>query len=442
MKVPRIALISEHACPLAQSGGVDCGGQNVYVANVARQLAGRGWSVDVFSRRDSPGQPVITEWLPGIRVISVPAGPARGIPKEELLPHIGEFAAWMQRFMRWQARPYDIVHANFFMSAWVGVELRRAFGIPLVVTFHALGRVRRAHQNGADGFPDARFAMEQEAMDEADLIVAECPADLADMQRFYRVDANRVRIVPCGFDPAEFHPLSRRLSRRLLGMPANEFSVLQLGRMVPRKGVDTVTESIAVLRDRYEIPAVLYIVGGDSRKPDPDSTPEIGRLARIATELDIRDNVRFVGQRDRHELAHYYSAANVFVTTPWYEPFGITPLEAMACARPVVGADVGGIRFSVVHGKTGFLVPPRDPVALAGYLARLYRNRGLAQAMGQAGHARARARFTWSIVVDQLAAVYREAARSVGAEPTEAGDYTSARPGRSVSVPMPVALGT
>src|SRR5690606_5030426 len=112
------------------------------------------------------------------------------------------------------------------------------------------------------------------------------------------------------------------------------FSVLQLGRMVPRKGVDTVTEAIAVLRERYGVPAVLYVVGGNSRVPDAAVTPEIGRLARIAAELGIHDRVRFVGQRDRHELARYYSAANVFVTTPWYEPFGITPLEAMACAPP------------------------------------------------------------------------------------------------------------
>ncbi|MFX6637343.1 glycosyltransferase, partial [Acinetobacter baumannii] len=78
------------------------------------------------------------------------------------------------------------------------------------------------------------------------------------------------------------------------------------------------------------------------------------------------------GRREREALSDYYCAANVFVTTPWYEPFGITPLEAMACGRPVIGADVGGIRHTVVDGETGYLVPPHDPPALAERLKWLH----------------------------------------------------------------------
>jgi len=441
MQSPRIALVSEHASPLAASGSIDCGGQNVYVANVARQLAERGWSVDVFSRRESPDAPVVTQWLPGVRVIAVPAGPARPIPKEALLPHMDEFATWTARFARWQSQPYALVHANFFMSAWVGLQLRRVLGMPLVVTFHALGRVRRAHQQAADGFPDLRFEMEQQAMDSADILVAECPEDLADMRRFYRVDPGRVRIVPCGFDPGEFSPLPRRRSRELLGMPVNEFSVLQLGRMVPRKCVDTVAQSIAALQGRFGIQAVLYVVGGNSREPDAAATPEIGRLSLLAHQLGIQDRVRFVGQRDRHELARYYGAANVFVTTPWYEPFGITPLEAMACARPVVGADVGGIRFSVLHRRTGFLVPPRDPLAVARCLARLYHDPSLARNMGRLGHTRATECFTWATVVDQLVSAYREAAASIGAA-LPGTDHLAATPVAPLSGSAAAALGT
>src|SRR5690606_10226155 len=105
---------------------------------------------------------------------------------------------------------------------------------------------------------------------------------LPTLRRFYRVDPGRVRIVPCGFDPGEFSPLPRRRSRELLGMPVNEFSVLQLGRMVPRKGVDTVAQSIAALQGRFGIQAVLYVVGGNSREPHAAATPEIGRLSLLA----------------------------------------------------------------------------------------------------------------------------------------------------------------
>jgi glycogen synthase len=107
-------------------------------------------------------------------------------------------------------------------------------------------------------------------------------------------------------------------------------------------------------------------------------------------------------------LRQYYGAANVFVTTPWYEPFGITPLEAMACARPVVGSAVGGIKSTVRDGGTGFLVPPRDPDALAERFARLLRDAALLERLGHNALQRARTHYTWDKVVDSVGAVYEE----------------------------------
>src|SRR5690606_24397284 len=164
-----------------------------------------------------------------------------------------------------------------------------------------------------------------------------------------------------------------------------------------------------------------------------------GRLSRMAGELGVAGQVRFIGQRCRDELARYYSAANVFVTTPWYEPFGITPLEAMACARPVVGANVGGIRYSVVNGMTGFLVPPRDPLAVAIAIARLYHDRRLAQQMGLNGLARARERFTWSNVVDELVAAYLAAARPRVIHALAANAPAATLPGQFSLITQPVA---
>ena len=144
--------------------------------------------------------------------------------------------------------------------------------------------------------------------------------------------------------------------------------MLQLGRLVPRKGVDNVIRAVAHAA-AIERPVRLVVVGGDSPSPTQPHAeivpPASASPRRAASPTASRS--RAAASAD--ELRACYAAADVFVTTPWYEPFGITPLEAMACGTPVIGSAVGGIQHSVVDGVTGYLVPPRDPAALAGRLA-------------------------------------------------------------------------
>jgi phosphoheptose isomerase len=404
----RIAMISEHASPLAILGGVDSGGQNVYVGQLARHLAALGYEVDVFTRRDSPGLPEVAQWSSGVRIVHVPAGPPEYVRKEDLLSHMGEFTAGMVRFCRRQRTPYALAHANFWMSGLVAADLRQTLGLPFVVTFHALGRVRRAFQRAADAFPDARFAIEDRIVAEADHVIAECPQEEEDLIRYYNADPARTTIVPGGFDPAEFWPIAKPLARVTLGLPPHEPIVLQLGRLVPRKGVDTAIRGLARLREEHGIAARLLIVGGDANDPDPSVTPEIGRLQAIVREAGVEDAVVFVGRRGRDVLKHYYSAADVFVTTPWYEPFGITPLEAMACGTPVIGANVGGIKFTVRDGETGYLVPPDDAAAVGERIAHLYRHPRLLNVFGRQAIRRANDLFTWRHVAGGVAAIYED----------------------------------
>ncbi|WP_201748319.1 glycosyltransferase family 4 protein [Aquabacterium fontiphilum] len=400
----KVALISEHASPLAAVGGVDAGGQNVYVAKVALMLARMGHQVDVLTRRDHPDLPGSVDLTRGVRVVHLPAGPAQPLPKEALLPHMPEFISAAERLTRHNGG-YDVTHANFFMSGMAGMRLKEAFDIPLVTTFHALGLVRREHQGLADAFPAERIEIERQVMQSSDCVIAECPQDHEDMVRLYHTDARRLSMVPCGVDTTDFRPMDRQRARAALGLRADEFIILQLGRMVPRKGVDNVIRALALLDAR--VPARLLVVGGNHPSPDEHLTPEIGRLRRLARCLGVHTQVTFTGQRSRDTLPLYYAAADVFVTTPWYEPFGITPLEAMACGRPVIGSAVGGIQYTVVEGVTGYLVPPRHPQALAERLTQLHANPSLADAMGRAGRCHVRRSFTWEQVVQELDRIYR-----------------------------------
>ncbi|HEX7236332.1 MAG TPA: glycosyltransferase family 1 protein [Gammaproteobacteria bacterium] len=409
----RIAMISDHASPLAAVGGVDSGGQNIYVAETARHLAARGYLVDVFTRKDQADLPEIVEWLPGVRVVHVPAGPAVFVRKEDILQWIPDFAEFVQRFATRER--YDIVHAHFFMSGLVAMQLKSALGLPFIVTFHALGLVRRLHQGAADEFPARRIAIERDVIESADAIVAECPDDHRNLVTLYNADPHKIAVIPCGFASEDFWPVAPRFARRALGLPSDVPVLLSVGRLVPRKGVDNVIRALGVLVRRLGVPAELLVVGGNSDIADPALTPEIGRLRQVAAEAGVADRVTFTGRRSRELLKLYYSAADVFVTTPWYEPFGMTPVEAMACGTPVIGARVGGIKYSVLDGYTGYLVPPNDPVALADRLNQICCSRRLAERFSSVAVRRAYALFRWERVTHSLAALYADVRVSTGA---------------------------
>ncbi|GAB4040767.1 glycosyltransferase [Spirosoma gilvum] len=402
----RLALISEHASPLATIGGVDAGGQNIAVAELACGLARLGYSVDIFTRCTSADEPECVQWHPQIRVIHIVAGPRHYLQKEVLLPFMDEFATNMIRFIQQQAYTYRIVHAHFFMSGLVACKLKQQLRLPFVITFHALGLVRRLYQGAGDGFPEERIPIEKQIVKEADSVIALCPQDSTDLITLYGAEPARTTIIPNGYNPGDFYPIDPLVARQKLDLNPAKPTLLQLGRMVPRKGIDTVIQALALLHQKHTIDAQLLIVGGETRCADPVRTPEIGRLRQLATSLGVDQHVTFTGSRNRDELRYYYSAADAFVTTPWYEPFGITPLEAMACGTPVVGSSVGGIKHTVVANKTGFLVPPKDPQALAAKLAILLTYKSLRDQYSQAAIRHVRTGYTWAQVARQTADLY------------------------------------
>lgn len=402
-------MISDHASPLANLGGVDTGGQNVYVAQLARQLAIQGYLVDVFTRKDDANLPDVVNWVNGVRVINIEAGPVANVPKEELLPYMKVFKVNMLKFIRVEGIEYTLVHANFFMSALVAMGIKQQLGVPFVVTFHALGHVRRIHQNDADKFPVERLAIEEQAVKMADQIIAECPQDKEDLINYYNANEDKISIIPCGFSHNEFSPMDKQCARRILGLPQDEHIILQLGRMVPRKGVDNVIEALAGVKTKNK-QVRLLIVGGECEKLEEETCPEYARLLNVARKHGVIEQVIFAGRKNRDRLRYYYAAADIFITTPWYEPFGITPLEAMACGTPVIGSNVGGIKYSIKDGETGVLVEPHNPQQLAQALNELLSDEMLLSDMSENAIEHVNCYFTWEDVANMLKKVYRNIA--------------------------------
>jgi len=393
----KITFVSEHASPLAALGGVDAGGQNVHVAELAKALVGLGHEVTVITRRDDRALPPALVTSDGYRVIHLTAGPPEPLPKDDLWPHMPAFSD--QLLAQLKADRPDVVHAHFWMSGWAMHRAARAVAIPTVLTFHALGSVKRRQQGAADTSPRDRIAVETTLAASVDRIIATCTDEVAELTRLSKT-LTATSVVPCGVDVDRFSPTGpARGDRR------SRHRLLVVGRLVPRKGFATAIEALPHLPDTE-----LAIAGG-AAGPDPERE----RLLALAGICGVADRVRVLPQVPRAEMPSLLRSADLVACPAWYEPFGIVPLEAMACGRAVVASAVGGMLDTVVPDHTGSLVPPRDTDAFADATSQLLRQPELRLRYGRNGVERARTRFSWPSVAVRTVEAYE---RTLAGRPT------------------------
>lgn len=388
----KIAMVSEHASPLAVLGGEDAGGQNVHVAALSEAMARRGAQVRVHTRRDDPDVHERMALAPRVELHHVDAGPPRVLSKDDLLPHMDEFAEVLMR--EWTRDRPDIVHAHFWMSGHASLQTARRLGIPVVQTFHALGVVKRRYQGDHDTSPPERLKIERRVLRGVDHVVATCTDEVFELLRL-GANGDRLTVVPCGVDLSLFCP-DGPAEERVAGTPR----IVSIGRLVERKGVGN---AISALR---WLPGAELVVAGGPAAADLDRDGEVARLRAVAREAGVADRVDFRGRMTRDAVAALLRSADAVVAVPWYEPFGIVPVEAMACGVPVVASAVGGMIDTVVDEVTGVHVPPRDPERLACALRSLLDDPQRRAVLGRAGAQRARRLYDWDRIAGSTLDVY------------------------------------
>ncbi len=388
----RIAMISEHASPLSALGGVDAGGQNTHVAELAAACAEQGHEVRVYTRRERPDQPRVVA-ANGFQVVHVPAGPAVVLPKDELLPHMGDFAELMGADWRERWLP-DVAHAHFWMSGLAAVTAGRACDVPVVQTYHALGSVKRRHQGAADTSPAHRIAYERQLGRIVDRVVVQCQDEIRELIRM-GVPRSQMALVPSGVNVDRFRP-DGPAEPRDPDVPR----ILTVGRLVERKGYEDLIRALPA------VPAAELVIVGGPPGGAIDDHPYARKLRALAGHCRVGDRVRLVGGVAAADKPRWYRSADLLAPAPWYEPFGLTPLEAMACGVPVVATAVGGLTDTVVDGITGDLVPARDPRALGSALRRLVTDEVRRFSYAAAAVDRASHSYSWRHVAARLAAVY------------------------------------
>jgi D-inositol-3-phosphate glycosyltransferase len=413
---PTYALISVHGDPAAPIGEEGSGGQNVYVREVGIALAHLGCQIDMFTRRQHPDQAAIVHHAPGCRTIRLDAGPAEYIPRTELFQYLPAYVeAWLD-FQKKEGRTYELLHTNYWLSAWVGMQLKEQLHIPQVHTYHSIGAVKFKTTGEWPEIAQTRLDVEKKLLEQADCVVSTSPNEEADLRKFVSKKGT-VRIIPCGTDTQRYGLVHQEQAREQLGLDPDMPMVAYVGRFDPRKGIDTLIQAWAKLGSLSESSASdqvpkgqVYIVGGS--RPGSADDEETKRLKALVKKLGLEETVIFTGRVSDADLLLYYAAANVCVIPSHYEPFGLVALEAMASGTPVIASNVGGLKYTVRPCVTGLLVPPKDSDALAEALTQVFEQPDLWKRYGVAAQQHVQEVFSWSGVAGQLKQLYTSLAKS------------------------------
>lgn len=400
----RIALISVHGDPSVEIGKEEAGGQNVYVRQVGEALAKQGWQVDMFTRSSDRQQARIVQHSPNCRTIRLVAGPEEFIPRDELYGYLPIFVREFQKFQLDSGFQYPLVHTNYWLSSWVGMELKKSQPLLQVHTYHSLAAVKYKSVSTIPMIAKTRLQVEKTLLETADRVVATSPQEKEHMRSLVSAKGN-IDIIPCGTEIERFGSIARSAARRQLGIAPETKVVLYVGRFDPRKGIETLVRAVSL----SAVPkADLKLIIGGGWRPGECDGKERDRIGSIVEELGLSDITSFPGGLSREILPAYYAAADVCVVPSHYEPFGLVAIEAMACGTPVVASDVGGLKYTVVPRETGLLAPPKNEAAFAGAIDRLLVDSVWRQQLGQAGRSRVQTYFSWDGIASQLSQLYNQ----------------------------------
>jgi D-inositol-3-phosphate glycosyltransferase len=406
----RVAVLSVHTSPLDPPGTGDAGGMNVYIVQTAIRLARHGVEVEVFTRATSSGAPPVVELAPGVTVRHITAGPFEGLAKNDLPAQLCAFTAGVLRAeAHREPGYYNVVHSHYWLSGQVGWLARDCWGVPLVHTAHTLAKVKNAALAEGDApEPHTRVIGEQQVVAEADRLVANTPAETAQLVDLYGADPARTATISPGVDLELFTPGSQDTARNTLGLPSDAVVLAFIGRIQPLKAPDVLLRAAAemvsrdpALRDKLRV----LVVGG----PSGHGLAEPTALHQMAAALGILEQVVFAPPQSGAALVGVYRAADVVAVPSYSESFGLVALEAQACGTPVVAAEVGGLPVAVADGVSGQLVGSHRPGDWADVLSAvaLHPQRREQLAAGAAAHAR---RFSWERTTEALRRVDVDAA--------------------------------
>lgn len=380
--LPRLAVISYHACPLAAEEGKQTGGLNVYVLETAKVLGKMGYQLDLFTRSQSPKQPKSIQIASNVILHHIPAGPERPLSKKQTIPFISDFTNTIVAYYQSIQQTPDIIHAHYYLSGLTALNLKKRFpSAQLFMSFHTLGLMKNlVARTSNEHETDSRINTELQLVQHAHSVCASSSTDAQYIEYLYHAPPNKIILAPPGVDVEIFKPLDQSKARALLHAQDNCCIILAVGRVEPLKGFDLLMYAVKIVLEKQEgfkKKLQLWIVGAESSQKPNLWSKELKKLDALRRQLDLTTTVRFLSQKKQTDLAHYYAAADVVVMPSHYESFGMVALEAMACGTPVIASNVSGISSVMDEELSGVLTTVNNPLLLAQQLEHVLTNEGV-----------------------------------------------------------------
>lgn len=405
----RIMMISTHGYVAAEPefGKPDTGGQVVYVLELSKCFARMGYEVDILTRQFA-GQPEEEQVASNVRLLRFPCGGDEFIPKETLCEAMPEWVDNVADYMQASGRQYTLINSHYWDAGLAGQSLANRFEIPHFHTPHSIGAWKRDNMDGDAQEKERKYNFrrrireEKVIYDECDLLIATTAAQreiLAASE--YDAPRAKIRVIPPGYDDRRFFPVSlatREALKHQFGVDGK--IVLALGRIAKNKGYDLLIRAMPVVFER--VPDARLVLAIGATEPTDSEVAQVDALRTLAIELGIADRVLFRNYIPDDQLADYYRAADVFALSSRYEPFGMTAIEAMACGTPAVITTEGGLWEQLTWGLETIFANPFDPDAFGHAIAPVLQYRGVADQLAKFGSQKARARFTWTGIAQQL----------------------------------------
>jgi len=410
--IKSICMLSTHGYfdPIPQLGKTDTGGQVIYVLQLAKALSKRGIKVDIYTRWfDFSKQQVdpVPDY-PDVRVVRIPAGPEKFIPKEDLYEVLPELAQNMIQFIRENNLDYDLFHGHYVDAGIVMLVVAEALSKPPFFTAHSIGAWKREKMGGDPEEMEKKYKFKHRIAEELRIfrsVVAQSATTTLQkekIERLYGFASDNVVVISPGVDVHTFCPLEPRGQATTVNMPRNY--IFCLSRIDANKGHDLLLYAFDIVRKA--IADIHLVIGGGSPEPEQREQEVLMTMKKIVKERKMQDRVHIIGYVPDENLVILYQRARLFALPSIFEPFGMTVLEALACAVPVVASKYGGIRTVISSGKNGILIDPRNESEFADALMMILNDPSLARRLGEAGRSTIQKEYSWEAIAEKHITFY------------------------------------